>query len=185
MVFLGKNKTVAQGEHVLLLDANFSQTLSKWGIRAISNIISCMHISAYLPGSSLCCCPWVVLGVVCIVCGRCRNADLLEMSGCDRWLFEICVQAKSLREQLHTFAMLYRRPCWCWSPLAHSWGPHSTQHTDNWLFNCLQPGKSRHVVRTCLWNRAVILTSFKSFKEAREMNIEYNWHDELLLQNCK
>lgn len=61
-----------------------------------------MHISAYLPGSSLCCNPWVVLGVVCIVCGRCRNADLLEMSGCDRWLFEICAQAISLREQLHT-----------------------------------------------------------------------------------
>jgi len=61
-----------------------------------------MHISAYVPGSSLCCSPWVVLGVVCIVCGRCRNADLLEMSGCDRWLFEICVQTISLRELLHT-----------------------------------------------------------------------------------
>lgn len=104
------------------------------------------------------------------LCGHC-NADLLDMSGCDGWFHEICVKAISLREQLHTPPL----PCSTGglAGVDRQLSAPSSQHALNWLFNCLQPGKSRHVVRTGLRHRVVILTSIKSLKRSEiQLNIE-------------
>ncbi len=136
-----------------------------------------------LPGSSLCCSPWVVLGVVCF----CVAAAMLTCWTC------LAVMDDSMRS-------VWRPYPWENSFILHlchalqaallvsiatgsQLSAPSTQHALNWLFNCLQPGKSRLVERTGWQHRAVILTSIKSFKEVRNSVEYWAWY-ELLLQSC-
>ncbi len=119
-----KQSRSTQRRTCLLLECQLAPNVIQIHIRTNSTISSCVHAMDYLPGSSLCCSPWVVLGrgVFCVAAAMltCWNVWLWWMVPWDQCEGHIPERTASYS----TFAMLYRRPCWCRSPLAHSWVPH-------------------------------------------------------------